>query len=117
MKEDLRHILSDNLIRISVVSSCILIMLQILLSIFFIPRFPPLIPLLNSQPWGGDRLFPPSSALIIPISFIIIFLVNNLASAIFYKKNMLAARILSFNSFLFILLGILAYIQIIFLVF
>jgi len=117
MRENIKLALSDNLIKISIATSSILIVTQVILTVLFVPKFPPLIPFLNSQPWGPDRLFPAAIAFLIPFSFIIIFLINNSASAIFYQKNTLAARILSFNALLFIFLGILAFVQIIFLVF
>src|SRR3989344_2269782 len=107
MRGNFSLILSDNIIRISFYSSLAIIILQcILLSVTF-NRLPPLIPFLNSQPWGVGRLY----------ESWVVFIINNFLSLVYYRANTLASRILSFNAFLFILLGFLAYIQIVLLVF
>ncbi len=117
MRDSLRLTYKDKLIRI-VLYSCIgLIVVQAIIIGLFFPKLPPLVPFLNSQPWGFDRLYPAWVTLLIIPSVIFVFLVNNLLSTFFYKKNTLIARILSFNSLLFITLSLLAFLQIIFLVF
>lgn len=117
MRGNFRLILSDNLIKISFTVSLFLIFLQVLLTVIFINHLPPLIPFLNSKEWGASRLLPSSSIILVPLAFLGVFIVNNFLSGVFYKKNTLISRLLSFNSLLFIFLGILAFIQIIFLVF
>ena len=117
MKDNLNLILSDNLIKIAIFSSGFLILFQALLILLFFPKLPPLIPFLNSQPWGEERLYPANIVFLIPVLLIIIFVINNFLSAAFYKRNTLMARILSFNSLLFIFLCLLAFAQIILLVF
>jgi len=117
MKDNLRPFINDNFIKISLFSSIVLIIVQVVFIVIFSPSLPPIIPLLNSQPWGVARLYPSSYILfLVPIS-LIIFAANNFLSSYFYKKNTLIARILCFNASLFIFLGLLAYIQIILLVF
>ena len=117
MKDNLQPFINDNLIKTSLFSSGLLIIFQVVFIAIFSPSFPPIIPLLNSQPWGVARLYPSSYILfLVPISLIVL-VANNFLSAYFYKKNTLIARILSFNASLFIFLGLLAYIQIVFLVF
>ncbi len=117
MKDNLRLILQDNLIRICLYVSISFIFIQTLLTVYFFPKLPPLIPFINSRPWGHERLASSSLIFLIPGFFVVIFLINNLMSAFFYKQNTLMARMLSITALLFILLGILAFLQIIFLVF
>lgn len=117
MRSNLRLIAGDNLIRISLILSTILMIVQTALIVIFFPKLPPLIPFLNSRPWGETRLYPSQVVFIIPAVFVIIFLINNFLSALFYKKNTLASRILSFNCLLFIFIGIIAFVQITFMVF
>ena len=117
MKDNFRIILADNIVRIATFSSIFFILIQTILVLIFISRFPPLIPLLNSRPWGSERLFAPQAILAIPLIFLIIFVVHTILSVSFYGRNILISRILSFNALLFILLGFLAFIQIVFLVF
>ncbi|OGH15050.1 MAG: hypothetical protein A3G66_02780 [Candidatus Levybacteria bacterium RIFCSPLOWO2_12_FULL_39_17] len=116
MKGNLKLIFSDNIIKNSIFASIFLILTQTILILILFKQFPPLIPILNSQPWGTERLFSSSIVFLLPLFLTAIFILNNSLSAIYYKKSILIARILSFNSFLFIFLGILAYIQIIFLI-
>lgn len=117
MKNSLSLILADNLIRIAIYLSLVLLIVESLMVLFFFSNLPPLIPLLNSRPWGQSRLEPASSILLIPLVLIIVFLLNNFLSAVFYRKNSLIARILAFNALLFIGLGLLAIGQISLLVF
>ncbi len=117
MKDNLKYLFSDNLIKICLFLSVSLMLIQMILVIVFYYKFPPLIPFLNSRPWGEERLAPSGAILLIPTAFLIVFFVNNFLASIFYKRNTLVARILVFNCLLLILLGLLAYIQIIFLVF
>jgi len=112
MKGNLKLIFSDNIIKNSIFASIFLILTQTILILILFKQFPPLIPILNSQPWGTERLFSSSIVFLLPLFLTAIFILNNSLSAIYYKKSILIARILSFNSFLFIFLGILAYIQI-----
>ncbi|HVT01467.1 MAG TPA: hypothetical protein VHE53_04515 [Patescibacteria group bacterium] len=117
MRDSLRLTFKDKLIRLIFYSCLVLIIVQIIVIGLFYAKLPPLVPFLNSQRWGVDRLYPAWATLLIVPGIIIVFIVNNLLSAIFYKKNTLIARILSFNSLLFVTLSFLAFLQIIFLVF
>ncbi len=117
MRGNLNLILSDNIIKISFYSSLIIIILACVLILTTFNRLPPLIPFLNSQPWGVERLYESFAVFAILPVLAGVFIFNNFLSLIYYKKNTLAARILSFNAFLFIFLGFLAYIQIVLLVF
>ncbi len=117
MKDNFRLVLQDNLIKICLYVSISFIVIQSLLTVYFFPKLPPLTPLINSRPWGQERLVSSFLVFLIPGFFVVIFLINNLMSAFFYKQNTLVARMLSVTALLFILLGILAFLQIIFLVF
>jgi len=117
MKSNFKLLLLDKIIKYSLFASVFLILFQLIIAGLFLTKLPPLIPLLNSKPWGNSRLYPSITILLIPLLLIVGFIVNNLLSAVYYKTNTLAARILSFNSLLFILLSLLALVQIIFLVF
>jgi hypothetical protein len=117
MKKNFSLLLADKFIKISIFASVFLIVILVILVSIFVTSFPPLIPILNSQPWGFARLYPSESILLIPPLLVTVFMFNNILSAAFYRANVLVSRILVFNSFLFILLAVLAFIQIAFLVF
>ena len=95
----------------------ILIVGELVLIALIYPKLPPLIPFLNSQPWGEARLYPSWTILLVAPSVILVFFINGFLGTAFYNKNTLIARILSFNSLLFALLSFFAFVQIIFLVF
>lgn len=117
MKGNFNLLLSDKFIKYSMLFSIILIVLQTILIGIFLSSLPPIIPILNSQPWGFARLYPSESILLLPLILIGVFVLNNVLSAVFFKANILISRILVFNTFLFIFLALLAFVQIIFLVF
>jgi hypothetical protein len=117
MKGNFRLIFADKFIKISILTSIFLILIQVILIVLYLSSLPPLIPLLNSQPWGFSRLYPSQSILLIPPVLVTVFSLNYLLSALFYRNNILISRILVFNSLLFIFLALLAFVQIIFLVF
>ena len=117
MKSNIKALLSDNLIKIALLVSMALIIGQTVLIAIYYQKFPPLIPFLNSRPWGAERLVPSTLIFLIPAVSMIVYILNNFLAAVFYRKNTLVARILSFNALLLIFLGLLAYIQIVFLVF
>ncbi len=117
MKGSLKTLFSDNSIKLTAIASIFLILFQGILSLVFFQKLPILVPLLNSQPWGVGRLYPSWTVLLICPLLIFTFVVNNLLSAVFYKKNTLVSRVLIFNGFLFVLLATIAFIQILFLVF
>lgn len=117
MRNNLKLLFSDNIIKTSFMISIALIMVQSLLVMFFFTKLPPLIPFLNSQPWGETRLYASSIIFLLPTFYLSVFIINYFLSAIYYQKNTLIARTLSFNCLLFMLLGILAFVQILLLVY
>jgi hypothetical protein len=69
------------------------------------------------MPWGEERLVASNATILLPVFLILIFVGNILLSVFVYKKYVLISRIVLFNCFLFLLLGLLAYLQILFLTF
>ena len=117
MRENFRHIYSDKFVRVCVLLSCLFLLLLIIIIILSAGKLPPYIPLFNSMPWGEDRLFSSKSIFFLPAIFFGIFICNVVLATTLYKRYALISRILYFNLFLLMMLGLLAYVQIILLVF
>lgn len=117
MKNSFSFIFSDNIIKVTFYIAITLVIIQAIIVLFAFTKLPPLIPFINSRPWGQTRLFPSSSVLLIPTILIVVFVINNFLSVYFYKRNSLVARLLAFNALLFIALTLIALIQIFLLVF
>lgn len=117
MKGKFKNLFVDSLIQLSVILSIIFLLIESVLLFTFFPKLSPYIPFFNSMPWGEDRLASSTSILFLPAVFVIVLLLNNFLGAFFYEKNPLITRVLSLSAFLFIFLGFLASLQIIFLVF
>lgn len=117
MKDKFNLVLSDQFARISLILSLMFVVPSIFLILISYTSLPPLIPFFNSMPWGEERLVDSHVIIFLPFILLGIF-VGNLLYAIFaYRKNVLVSRIILFNCFLFLLLGLLAYLQILFLTF
>ena len=117
MKEKFKLILSDQFARISLVLSLIFIIPLLIIIITTYGNLPPLIPFFNSMPWGEDRLIVSGLTVFLPLLLVIIFIGNVVLATVFYSKYVLISRITLFNCFLFLMLGLLAYLQILFLTF
>ncbi len=117
MKEKFKILLSDQFIRISLLLSLLFIIPLVIIIIATYGSLPPLIPFFNSMPWGEQRLVASNVTIFLPLLLIGIFIGNILQATLSYSRYVLVARIVFFNSFLFLLLGLLAYLQIIFLTF
>lgn len=117
MKDNIKLLMSDTIIKSSLFISVFFLTVQTVLMLFFQKNLPPYIPFFNSQPWGEERLIPSAAILFLPLMLFLVFIINNFISSILYTRHTLIARILTFNSLLFIFLGLLAYLQIILLVF
>lgn len=117
MKDKLKLIVSDQFVRISLVLSFLFIIPLVAIIIATYPNLPPVIPFFNSMPWGEDRLANSNIAIFLPMLLLAIFVGNILQAAFAYSKYVLVSRIVMFNTFLFLLLGLLAYLQILFLTF
>ena len=117
MNAKLKLILTDKIIRFSVMTSIVLIIFETLVVLFSYKILPPLIPFFNSRPWGESRLATSGIIFALPPILFSIFIVNNVLSAVIYSKNTLVSRILSFTSLLVTVLSGIAIIQIIFLVY
>src|SRR5688572_26854683 len=117
MNAKFRLILSDKIIRVSVMTSIVLIIIETLIVLFTYNLLPPLVPFFNSKPWGEERLASSGIIFALPPLLFTIFMVNNLLSAYYYSKNTLVSRILSFTSLLVTILTGIAIVQIVFLVY
>ena len=117
MKRRLSPLINDNFIKgLNILSLLVFVILSFLI-IYAHPKLPAYIPLFNSMPWGERRLFSSDINVLFPAILSLIIIVNAIIGISIYKRFTLIARILSFNSALFVVLGFLAYLQILFLVF
>lgn len=117
MKGKFKLIFTDQFVRISLLLSLLFMIPLIVIIIATYPSLPPLVPFFNSMPWGEDRLAYSNLMIFLPILIVLVFAGNVLQATFSYTKYVLVARILMFNCFLFLLLGLLAYLQILFLTF
>lgn len=117
MKEKFRILVDDQFTRISLILSLLFIIPLIAIIFFTYASLPPYIPFFNSMPWGEERLFSSQVVIFLPIIFVLVFAMNLLQATFVYAKYTLVSRIVMFNSFLFLLLSLLAYLQILFLSF
>ena len=115
MKEKFKLLISDQFIRISLMLSLLFIIPLIVIIIVFYNALPPFIPFFNSMPWGEQRLSGSEITIFLPLLLVSILLINILIATSVYKKFVLISRIILFNCFLFLFLGLLAYLQILFL--
>lgn len=116
MKKTFNILFSDNIIKVSFSASIFLLLVATLLIALLYQQLPPYIPFFNSLPWGTERLFSSIIVVFLPIIFLLVLFINNALSAYFYERHALIARMISFNGLLVIILGFLAYLQIVFLV-
>ncbi len=79
-------------------------------------NLPPQIPLYYSLPWGANQLASVTSIFILPISSIIILLINNLLAVFFTKSVRLISLLLIITSAIYSLFATISLIQIIYLV-
>lgn len=116
MKKTINTVLSDNIMKLSTgLSFMVLLICTVLIAVLF-SKLPPYIPFFNSLPWGTQRLFSSTVVIFLPIVFLFIIIVNNILSTYLYSQHALIARMVSFNGLLVVILGFLAYLQIVILV-
>ncbi|OGG11642.1 hypothetical protein A2Z00_01125 [Candidatus Gottesmanbacteria bacterium RBG_13_45_10] len=77
---------------------------------------PPAIPLWYSRPWGIDQLAPPIWLLVLPISSIIVYLLNLVIAIYVTHEYLIFTQILFLSSFVISLLSFITLIKILFLV-
>jgi hypothetical protein len=116
MKGNFKLVFADKITRISIIVSIVLVVIQTFLVLVFYSKLPPLIPFFNSRPWGEERLASSQAVFLLPVFSLVIFVINIILSAIFYKKNVLISRIIAFTILLFTFLSLISFIQILFLV-
>ena len=117
MKGKFRLLIKDQFTRLSLILSLLFLIPSIAIIFYTYGNLPPLLPFYNSMPWGEDRLLSSNLVLVFPLLLLLVFLINVIQSAFFYSKYVLIARIFMINTFLFLALGLLAYLQILFLTF
>ena len=117
MKGNFNDMLKDKMVRMLLAIAFIFLIVHIFFIALFYPKLPPYIPFFNSMPWGEARLIPSFLLLSLPIVLITVFICNVAIALSLYRKFPLIARVVQFNSALFIFLSFLAYLQILFLVY
>lgn len=117
MKDKFSLIITDQFIRVSFILSLIFLLPLVTIIIATYNTLPPLIPFFNSMPWGEERLAYSHVTIFLPLILFAVFMGNMFLATFAYSKYVLVARIILFNCFLFLLLGLLAYLQILFLTF
>ena len=117
MKDKFSLVLTDQFVKISLLLSFLFLIPLITIIIVTYSSLPPLIPFVNSMPWGEQRLTYSGVAIFLPLLLVAIFIGNIFQAVTSYSKYVLVSRIILFNCFLFLLLGLLAYLQILFLTF
>lgn len=117
MNVKLRYLFEDKTLKFSTILALLVIAACSALVVFYQSKLPPYVPFFNSFPWGVERLVSSKGVMLIPGVLIIVYVINTLLSVWIYNAHALLARILSFNTLLLIILGFLAYLQILFLVF
>jgi len=78
--------LKKNITR-ALVISIILIIVQTTVTSLFFSQLPPKVPLYYSQPWGENQLADSTYLFILPISSLIILIVNSILAALFVDEK------------------------------
>ncbi len=117
MKDKFKVIFSDQFTKLSFFLSIIFLLPLTASIIFSYSSLPPFIPFFNSMPWGEDRLMRSNIVIVLPVLVLAVFTINFMQAVFSYSKFVLVSRIIMFNTFLFLLLGLLAFLQILFLTF
>lgn len=117
MKGRINLLFRDKFLLYSLTLTAIFLTISVLLVVFSYKSLPPLIPLFNSMPWGVTRLYSSEVVLILPLVFLLVILINTTITLLIYNRFTLLSRLITFNSFLVCLLGALAYLQILFLIY
>ncbi len=97
--------------------SVLISLIDAVVVIFLFSRLPPFIPFFNNLPWGVERLAPTNILFFFISTFFIVIIVNSILCSILYRKYTFISRILSMTLFLYVFLGSLSLLQIIFSVF
>lgn len=117
MNGRIKLLTKDRFIRYSFIVTFLLVVASSIIVVFSYTSLPPLSPVFNSMPWGISRLYDSRIVIFLPIAMISVVILNTVMIISIYKKYTLLGRIVSFNSLLFCLLGTLAYLQILFLIY
>ena len=104
MKELIKLLKTDKILRWSVVSTSILIILSLALDFLFYFSLPLVIPLFNQMPWGESRLGTRLEIFLPIIVAATFFLCNLILMIKLYDKTPLLSRMLCVTAFLIALL-------------
>ncbi|QQG40878.1 MAG: hypothetical protein HYV37_00960 [Candidatus Levyibacteriota bacterium] len=100
MRKNFKDLLEDKIIFGSIALSAFFCILQLFFLLFYLPKFPPVIPLYNQMPWGEERLATKSQIFIPLLMSVFIVISNFFCSYFIYNKMPLVARFLCMTSFL-----------------
>lgn len=100
MKELVKTISSDKILRFGTLFSFVLILLSLLYSGLTYTSLPPVMPLYNQMPWGEDRLGIKLELFILPGFAFLILLINSLLAYALYERMPLVSRALAITCFL-----------------
>lgn len=100
MKEYLKIISSDKILRFGMLFSGVLIIISLSYSGLMYTSLPPVLPLYNQMPWGEDRLGIKLELFILPALAFFILLLNSLFAYLFYERMPLVSRALAITCFL-----------------
>lgn len=106
MKEIIKHIKADKIIRWGISISGILLCVEIGYILLFFFSLPPYIPLYNQMPWGESRLGT-RMEIFLPVVITLAFFILNFALLTgLYEKLPLVSRMLSITTLLITLLSV-----------
>ncbi len=102
----IRRITADKIIRLAMLITIGLLLLQFIYIVLNFNHIPPVIPLFNQLPWGeqrlGDKLY-----IFLPLLLVLgLCITNIILSSVFYERMPLISRILGVTNMLLSLLSI-----------
>lgn len=117
MKGNFKTLFKDSFIKYSLMVSILFVVINSLIVFISYGNLPSYIPFFKSMPWGEERLAHNLYALFFPLGSLLVIVINYLLISLIYKKYTLVSRILSANAFLFCVLALVSYLQVILLIF
>ena len=98
MKERFKHLIQDRIVKVSYISSLLLLLVAFIYTALLYGRLPPLIPIFNQLPWGMQRL---ADKIMIFLPIVVnssILTVNIIFSQVVYKKMPLVVRMIGITT-------------------
>lgn len=112
-KEEFNTLITDSILRKVIQFTILLMGLDFCVLAILWAYLPPQLPLLYSRPWGLDQLVSKSFFIFLPLSSLLLIIINLIIASLAYKKEALLSKILVFSSGFVCLLCNIALIQII----